>query len=105
MKKCTLCIDRIYDENLPPAERQPACVLTCPTNSRIFGDFDDPDSQVSKLVRDRAGTGLLPELGYKPVNQYLPPRQPAVVNPPQSEGEPAGESDGIRGWINKIINR
>ena len=41
MKKCTLCVDRIYDEQLPESERQPACVLTCPTSSRVFGDFDD----------------------------------------------------------------
>ena len=30
MKKCTLCIDRIYNENIPQAERVPACVSTCP---------------------------------------------------------------------------
>ncbi len=106
MKKCTLCIDRIYDENLPPAERQPACVLTCPTNSRVFGDFDDPDSQVSKLTRERNGAGLLPELGYKPVNQYLPPRKPAKATPApaQTEPPPAQESPP-RNWINKIIRR
>ena len=34
MKKCTLCVDRIYDELLPPEERQPACVLACPTHAR-----------------------------------------------------------------------
>ena len=70
MKKCTLCIDRIYDENLPENERQPA---------RVFGDFDDPDSEVSRLTRERNGGGLLPELGYKPVNQYLPPRKPVQI--------------------------
>ena len=49
MKKCTLCVDRIYDESLPEEERQPACVLACPTHARHFGDFDDPQSEVSKL--------------------------------------------------------
>jgi len=29
MKKCTLCVDRIYDQNLPEAQRKPACVLAC----------------------------------------------------------------------------
>ncbi|MGI9338284.1 MAG: 4Fe-4S dicluster domain-containing protein [Gammaproteobacteria bacterium] len=113
MKKCTLCIDRIYDQDLPPAERQPACVITCPTNSRIFGDFDDPDSEVSKLVRERNGKGLLPELGYKPVNQYLPPRKPVKIPPPPKDdnnkteppAQKAVQADGIRGWINKIIKR
>ena len=79
MKKCTLCVDRVHDERLPEAERQPACVLACPTHARHFGDFDDPDAKVSRLVAERGGFGLLEELGYKPVNRYLPPREPPVV--------------------------
>ncbi len=74
MKKCTLCIDRIYNENLEEAERQPACVQACPTKARHFGDLGDPESKVSKLVAARGGVDLMPTLGYKPVNQYLPPR-------------------------------
>ena len=35
MKKCTLCVDRINDERLPEEERQPACVLACPTHARV----------------------------------------------------------------------
>ena len=81
MKKCTLCVDRIYDEALPEAERQPACVLACPTHARHFGDLDDPQSGVSRLVAERGGFGMLPELGYKPVNQYLPPRPRARSAP------------------------
>ncbi|MBI4688456.1 MAG: 4Fe-4S dicluster domain-containing protein, partial [Nitrospirae bacterium] len=45
MKKCTLCADRIYNENLPEEERKPACVLSCPTRARVFGDIDDPQSE------------------------------------------------------------
>jgi Fe-S-cluster-containing dehydrogenase component len=75
MKKCTLCVDRIYDENLPEAERQPACVLTCPAHARFFGDFDDPNSTVSEMVRERGGYAMMPEAGYQPTNKYLPPRQ------------------------------
>ena len=52
MKKCTLCVDRIYDENLAEADRVPACVSTCPTSARHFGDFDDPD--VRRLATGRA---------------------------------------------------
>jgi sulfite dehydrogenase (quinone) subunit SoeB len=33
MKKCTLCVDRIYNEQLPEADRQPACVQACPTRA------------------------------------------------------------------------
>ena len=39
MRKCTLCIDRIYNETLPEAERVPACVATCPAKARHFGDL------------------------------------------------------------------
>jgi len=56
MKKCTLCIDRIYNDNLAPEERQPACVMVCPTKARFFGDLGDPNSAVSELVAARAGT-------------------------------------------------
>ena len=74
MKKCTLCIDKIYNMNLPPEDREPACVSTCPTKARHFGDFNDPDSNVSRLTRERGGFDLMPETGYKPVSKYLPPR-------------------------------
>ena len=74
MKKCTLCVDRIYDERLAPEERQPACVLACPTSARMFGDFDDPQSNVAKASAARGMSPMLGDLGYKPVNSYLAPR-------------------------------
>ena len=54
-------------------------MLACPAHARHYGDFDDPSSQVSKLTAERGGFGLLEELGYKPVNRYLPPREPPAV--------------------------
>jgi Fe-S-cluster-containing dehydrogenase component len=72
MTKCTLCVDRIYDELLPPQDRQPACVMACPTNARLFGDVHDPDSVVSKAIRERRGYSLMPEWETRPANQYLP---------------------------------
>ena len=74
MKKCTLCVDRIYNENLPEVDREPACVRTCPAGARHFGDLADPLSDVSQLVAERGGFDLMPEQGTKPVNKYLPPR-------------------------------
>ena len=75
MKKCTLCVDRIYNEHIPEAQRQPACVQACPTRARHFGDLGDADSPISQLVAERGGVALMPELGYAPVNRYLPPRE------------------------------
>ena len=103
MKKCTLCIDRIYDQNLPEEERKPACVMTCPTGSRVFGDFDYPDSEVSRLVRERDGQGLMPELGYKPVNQYLPPRVPKETAAQEGPAAEDISATPVRDWFNRLI--
>ena len=75
MKKCTLCVDRIYDEDLPENERKPACVMSCPTSARLFGDIHDENSDVSKAIREDAGYQLMPEWGTKPANHYLPRRK------------------------------
>ena len=77
MKKCTLCIDRIYNENLDERDRIPACVQVCPVGARHFGDLGDPESAVSRLVAERGGFDLMPEMGYEPTNKYLPPRRAA----------------------------
>ena len=74
MKKCTLCVDRIYNENLPEEDRVPACVRTCPSGARHFGDLNDPQSAVSQLVAERGGIDLMAEQGTNPTNKYLPPR-------------------------------
>ncbi|MGP1394646.1 MAG: 4Fe-4S dicluster domain-containing protein [Inquilinaceae bacterium] len=79
MKKCTLCVDRIYNEHLEEVDRVPACVQVCPVTARHFGDLGDPDSAVSRLVADREGVDLMPEMGYRPVNKYLPPRRPVAM--------------------------
>ena len=74
MKKCTLCVDKIYNENLDVESRVPACVSTCPAGARHFGNLGDPSSDVSLLVAARGGYDLMPEQGCKPTNKYLPPR-------------------------------
>ncbi|NUS39947.1 MAG: 4Fe-4S dicluster domain-containing protein [Lysobacter sp.] len=107
MKKCTLCVDRIYNENLPEAEREPACVQVCPTRARHFGDLGDPESKVSKLVAERGGVALMPELGYAPVNRYLPPR-PRRAGDGQAEAvasTPAAQATGIAAWLGRFVRR
>ena len=75
MKKCTLCVDRIYDRTLPEVDRKPACVMACPTSARIFGDIHDPQSEASRAIRENGGYALMPEWGTSPANHYLPRRK------------------------------
>ena len=89
MKKCTLCIDRIYNENLDVAERVPACVSCCPVGARHFGDLGDPDSAVSQLVEKRYNSELMADLGYEPTNRYLTPR------PRRNRADSTGTSHGV----------
>jgi Fe-S-cluster-containing dehydrogenase component len=105
MKKCTLCIDRIYNENLEEVDRQPACVSACPAKARHFGDFNDPASAVSQLTAERGGVELMPELGLKPTNRYLPPRPGATMGDGASlQGAPVAD-DGFLSWIDRVLSR
>ena len=111
MKKCTLCVDRIYNENLPEAEREPACVQVCPTRARHFGDLGDPESKVSKLVAERGGVPLLPELGYQPVNRYLPPRPRRAGSEDEAMKEVPAEVLDVEAlspvlkWLDRVLSR
>ncbi len=102
MRKCTLCIDRIYNEDLPEAEREPVCVATCPSRARHFGDLADPQSKVSQLVKERGGVDLLAELGYRPTNKYLPPRKATIPTGPSETPRPAS---GISGALLQLLDR
>jgi Fe-S-cluster-containing dehydrogenase component len=107
MKKCTLCVDRIYNENLEEAERQPACVQACPTKARHFGDLGDPESDISKLVAARGGVDLMPQLGYKPTNQYLPPRprRGSDHGDDRDVAADAGARPSPMAWLDRILQR
>jgi Fe-S-cluster-containing dehydrogenase component len=110
MQKCTLCVDRIYNDSFEEIDRQPACVMACPTRARHFGDLGDPESAVSKLVAERGGYNLMPEMGYKPVNKYLPPRPrrdgcaSKGVSPPEEKVDLSTASPILR-WMDRILSR
>ena len=106
MKKCTLCVDRIYNDKLDEVDRQPACVQACPTKARHFGDLGDPTSKVSLLVADRGGVALMPDLDYKPVNRYLPPRPRRSGDASVDESPaPADAANLAARWLNRILKR
>lgn len=66
--KCSFCRHRV-SEGLDPA-----CVVACPTEARIFGDLEDPNGESSKLIRKRKNFQLQPELDLRPSVYYLLPK-------------------------------
>ena len=104
MRKCTLCVDRIYDEALPEAERQPACVLACPAHARFFGDYDDPESVVSQRSKDRERVGMLDDLDYKPLNHYLAPRRVKEIDTSGVAASKPGFRDRVSSIVNKLVS-
>jgi phenylacetyl-CoA:acceptor oxidoreductase subunit 1 len=75
--KCNFCKERIdagLEKGLKPGEDREAttaCVNVCPANARTFGDLDDPESEISRLVREKKGFQLHPEHGTDPSVYYL----------------------------------
>lgn len=80
MEKCTYCTQRIEaahvaadKENRPihDGEVVTACQQACPTKAIVFGDINDPNSEVTRLKRDRRHYVLLEEQGTRPRTTYL----------------------------------
>ncbi len=65
VSKCNFCVQRL-DEG-----REPACVEVCPMRARFFGDLNNPESEVSKLLKERESFTLQPEVGTGPQVYFL----------------------------------
>lgn len=63
--KCTFCA-HLVDRGM-----EPACVTACPAGARIFGDLNNPNSPVSRLLAAREAFALKPGFGTKPMVSYL----------------------------------
>jgi molybdopterin-containing oxidoreductase family iron-sulfur binding subunit len=80
MEKCTFCVQRIHaaevqaegeKRDLKDGEFNPACVQSCSPKALVFGDLNDPNSEVARLANSHRGTKLLGELGTLPNVTYL----------------------------------
>ena len=58
-------------KNAQCAGEEPTCVEACLAKARHWGDLDDPNSEISKLIASREYKQLLPEEGTKPSVYYL----------------------------------
>ncbi len=107
MKKCTLCVDRIYNENLPEEDREPACVRTCPTGARHFGDFADPESAVSKLSAARGGMALMPDLGTRAGQPLSAAKARRICGRRRACLAPLLDikATGFAGWLDRVLGK
>ena len=80
MEKCTFCTQRIAiarieaekdGRRIVDGEVLTACQAACPTDAIIFGDLNDPNSQVTRVKQDKRNYKLLNELNTQPRTTYM----------------------------------
>lgn len=64
-QKCTFCVHRIENGKVP------RCVQACPSDALTFGDLDNPESEVSRLVKENSARIFHPEYETKPNIYYI----------------------------------
>jgi len=65
VEKCRFCVEEV------DAGRAPICVSTCMGNARLFGDLDDPKSDISREIIKRKAQPLRADIGTKPKIYYV----------------------------------
>jgi len=85
VEKCNFCHGRLHEararaaaegrRELEEHEYQPACREACPVNAITFGDLNNPESEISKLVKSLRAFRLLEGLGTEPKVYYLSSRK------------------------------
>ena len=65
VEKCTFCVHRVRRGNLP------RCVEVCPVRARHFGNLNDPESEVSKILESYLNFRLLEEVNTEPNIWYI----------------------------------
>jgi molybdopterin-containing oxidoreductase family iron-sulfur binding subunit len=80
MEKCSFCIQRIQagklsakreNRKVQDGEVKTACMSACPSNAIVFGDMNDPNSEISKLYKNERSYHMLEEVGIKPSVSYM----------------------------------
>jgi MoCo/4Fe-4S cofactor protein with predicted Tat translocation signal len=80
MEKCTYCVQRIEYAKIESEKEgrrvrdgdiKTACQATCPTQSIVFGDLNDPESEVAKLHAQKRRYDLLGDLNTRPRTAYM----------------------------------
>lgn len=83
VEKCTFCVHRIdrgLAQGLTPGvdwATTPACVNACPVNARTFGDINDPQSPISKELKEHETFRLREDFGTEPKVHYVRPEKEA----------------------------
>jgi dimethyl sulfoxide reductase iron-sulfur subunit len=72
MEKCTFCVQRLEQG------REPACAANCPVSAITFGDLDDPQSGVSRILATRRAWRLAEELNTDPNVFYVGQAPPSI---------------------------